>query len=314
MTARRPATKSKRAVDREIKHYLRTGEHDHDFTGWPGRDYLSRVTAGEQAIEDALVAEVKRLEAGCTLPSLPDGFDPTTFARRKVTPMVTGLFPAKERETILELLESSLVFLTHDNIEQVLREEHWLSSAWDLANLYLGSIGSKCLNGKPTYLVGLSQETTCYVSTEYFSDEDPFADFVVHEAAHVFHNWKRERVGLPHTRYQEWLLPIDYSKREQFAYACEAYGRILERAKSPAERRRLHAEYAESWVPSIDRVEQDELVDILAEAVTARNGWKRILERCAPPKRVPWSVLIKQAARDGVVSSDRSLVTKNEKQ
>ena len=77
-----------------------------------------------------------------------------------------GLFPAKERETILGLLEKSLVFLTHDNIEQVLREEHWLSSAWNLANLYLGSLGSKCLNGKPSYLVGLSKETTCYVSTE----------------------------------------------------------------------------------------------------------------------------------------------------
>jgi hypothetical protein len=187
-------------MDREIKRYLRTGEHDHAFNGWPGRDSLSRVTAGKQAMVDALVAEVRRLEAGRKSPSLPDGFDLTTFARRKVTPMVTGLFPAKERETILELLESSLVFLTHENIEKVLREERWLRSAWDLANLYLGSIGSRCLNGKPSYLVGLSQETTCYVSTDYFSDDDPFADFVVHEAAHVFHNWKRERVGLSHTR------------------------------------------------------------------------------------------------------------------
>lgn len=303
---------SKRAMDREIKRYLRTGEHDHAFNDWPGRDYLSRVTAGRQAMDDALVAEVRRLEDRQKLPSLPAGFDTATFERRKVTPMVTGLFPAKERETILELLESALVFLTHDNIEQVLREERWLSSAWDLANLYLGSIGSKCLNGKPSYLVGLSQETTCYVSTDYFSDDDPYADFVVHETAHVFHNWKRERVGLPHTRYQEWLLPIDFAKREEFAYACEAYSRILERAKSPAERQRLHAEYAESWVPSTDRMDQGELVDILAEAVNARNGWKRILKRCAPPKRVPRSVWIKQAVRDAVVCSDRRLVTQNE--
>lgn len=45
----------------------------------------------------------------------------------------------------------------------------------------------------------------------------------------------RRQVG-----YQEWLLPIDFAKREEFAYACEAYGRIRERAKNPAERRRLH--------------------------------------------------------------------------
>ena len=45
----------------------------------------------------------------------------------------------------------------------------------------------------------------------------------------------RRQVG-----YQEWLLPIDFAKREEFAYACEAYGRIRERAKNQAERRRLH--------------------------------------------------------------------------
>ena len=70
----------------------------------------------------------------------------------------------------------------------------WASASGATDALYLGSLGSKCLNGKPTYLVGLSQETTCYVSTDYFDDEDPFADFVVHEAAPVFHNCKRERV------------------------------------------------------------------------------------------------------------------------
>ena len=310
---RRSTKKTKRAMDREVKQYLRTGKHDHEFIGWPGDDFMTCLTNGKQVMEDALVAEVHRLESGQTFPELPAGVESTIFARKKVMPMVKGLFPAKERETILRLLEKSLVFLTHDNIEQVLREEQWLGSAWDLANLYLGSLGSKCLNGKPSYLVGLSQETTCYVSTDYFEDKDPFADFVVHETAHVFHNWKRERVGMCHTRYQEWLLPIDFCKREEFAYACEAYGRILERAKSPADRRRLHAEYVEAWVPSTDHVDQDELVDILAEAVSARNGWKRILKRCAPPKRVPRSVWIKQAAHNAVDRSDQSLDTKNRK-
>lgn len=30
-------------------------------------------------------------------------------------------------------------------------------------------------------------------------EEDEFADFVVHEAAHVFHNTKRRTLGLPET-------------------------------------------------------------------------------------------------------------------
>ena len=171
----------------------------------------------------------------------------------------------------------------------MLREERWPSTAWNLANLYLGSIGADCLNGNLSDLVGLSQETTCYVAMTYFSEDDPFADFVVHEAAHVFHNWKREFVGLPHTRYREWLLQIDFAKREEFAYACEAYHRILERGMSRPDRTRLLAEYADSGAPTTDRVDQEELVGILAGAVAARNGWKRILSRCAPPKRIPRS-------------------------
>jgi len=56
----------------------------------------------------------------------------------------------------------------------------------------------------------------------------PKSDYAIHEAAHIFHNCKREMIGLPATRRREWLLDIDYAKRETFAYACEAYSRILE--------------------------------------------------------------------------------------
>lgn len=37
--------------------------------------------------------------------------------------------------------------------------------------------------------------------------------------------------------------------------------------------------------PDVEDVDQAELIDIVAEAVDARNGWKRILQRCSPPKR-----------------------------
>ncbi|XYI02075.1 hypothetical protein ACMHYB_20790 [Sorangium sp. So ce1128] len=37
--------------------------------------------------------------------------------------------------------------------------------------------------------------TACCVSPAYFHENDPFADFIVHEAAHVFHNCKRKTVG-----------------------------------------------------------------------------------------------------------------------
>lgn len=281
-------TNPRGSIERAVKRYLRTGDHDLTFAGWPG-DLLARCKSGRRALADALVAEVSRRAQGRDTRGIPKGLELKTFARAKVGPMVTGLFPAKERDVILDLLENSLVFLTRDNIEQVLRETRWPHTAWSLANLYLGSIGAEGVDGKPSSFVGLSEETTSYVSLAYFDEDDPFSDFVVHEAAHVFHNWKRESVGLPHTRYREWLLQIDFAKREEFAYACEAYHRILERAASQTDRRRLLAEYADRWVPTTGQADQEELVDILSEAVAARNGWKRILSRCAPPRRIPYS-------------------------
>ncbi|MES0874008.1 hypothetical protein [Sinimarinibacterium thermocellulolyticum] len=95
----------------------------------------------------------------------------------------------------------------------------------------------------------------CYVSPSYFAGDDPFADFIVHEAAHIFHNCKRRTIGLRETRRREWLLDIELGERETFAYSCEAYARIVARAKSPAERRALAAEYGSKRRISEERVD-----------------------------------------------------------
>jgi hypothetical protein len=241
---------------------------------------LEQTQAGDDGLRAALIEEVRRRTAGRECPSLPPGFDAGQFVLGKVGPMVRGLFPAKEQPVLLDLFTRSLVFVTQDNIEKLLAEIEYLFTAWQIANLYLGSLHLPGLDGQPVELVGLSEATTFYVSMAYFRDGDPFADWVVHEAAHVFHNWKRNRAGLPHTRTREFLLEIAFAKREVFAYACEAYARILERAQSPADRRRLHAEYAQKWLPEAEGLDQAELVAVVGEAAGARNGWKRILERC----------------------------------
>ena len=123
-------------------------------------------------------------------------------------------------------------------------------------------------------IVGLSEETTCFVSLQYFSESDPFADFVVHEVAHIFHNCKRDTVGLPVTRRREWLLDIDYVKRETFAYSCEAYARIVERTRDLTGRDALAREYGREVHISEVRVDPAEVADILREAAPRRNGWK----------------------------------------
>jgi hypothetical protein len=47
-------------------------------------------------------------------------------------------------------------------------------------------MGAPLLGPDAPKIVGLTEETTCYVSLAYFREGDPFADFVVHEAAHIF--------------------------------------------------------------------------------------------------------------------------------
>jgi hypothetical protein len=105
------------------------------------------------------------------------------------------------------------------------------------------------------------------------------------DAAHIFHNCKRETIGLPHTRTREWLLEIDFCKRETFAYACEAYSRILELGSCRAQFKPLLGEYAATSLTSDERVDDAEIKDILADAITARNCWMRILEHCSPMRR-----------------------------
>jgi hypothetical protein len=108
---------------------------------------------------------------------------------------------------------------------------------------------------------------------------------VVHEAAHIFHNCKRRTAGLAETRRREWLLDIEFRKRETFAYACETYSRIRELGQSPADRRRLLARLENEGPMPPEAVDGDEYLEILGEAVAARNGWKKILSRCGPPRR-----------------------------
>jgi hypothetical protein len=267
---------------REIARYLATGEVDDYHRAWPG-DLFERARLARVELRGALVAEVRR-RAGARAASHRDDVDVAALARRKVEPMVRGLFHRAECETVLATLERAAVFLTAANIEHVLTHTQYDRTAWTLANLYLRSTGADLLSPDAPDLVGLSEHTTFYVSAEYLDEDHPFADFVVHEAAHVFHNCKRRTLGLHATRRREWLLDIAFGKRETFAYACEAYARIVERSPRLAPRELLAEEYRhDRGTPDVDGVDRDELVDIVRGAATARNGWKRILARCAPP-------------------------------
>ena len=276
-------TETQRTVAQETERYLRTGESDPYRSAWSG-GFLQREKRAHDDLRNALVREVRRLTAGISQEPLPES-DTILLTHAKVEPMVRGLFPKAEQDLVLAMLERSVIFVTGANIESLLLECSFDGSAWTLANLYLASVGAELLGEDAPCLVGVSEETTCYVSPEYFSQDDPFADFIVHEAAHIFHNCKRAIVGLRQTRRKEWLLDIEYRKRETFAYSCEAYARLIERGRKPVERRTLAEQYARTARISDERVDAAEVAGIIQAAAEARNGWKLILERCAPNRQ-----------------------------
>ena len=246
-----------------------------------GRVFWNEPEHSDTALREALIAAVRQRTAHAVAPAQLAGLELVGFTRAKVAPMVQGLFPVREVQTVLDVLARSVVFLTPATIEDVLRQMSWLGTAWDLANLYLVSCGAAALSKDARVIVGLSSETTCFVTSEYFHAQDRFDDFVVHEAAHIFHNCKRNSLGMSSTARREWLLEIAYQKRETFAYSCETYSRILQLGKGSAARRDLLEEIEAGPMPPDDRVDPQEYVDILREAVQAGNGWKRILRRCA---------------------------------
>jgi hypothetical protein len=272
-------------LEREVARYLATGDSDPLACAFPGDHALERMIGYERHLRAELIAEVRRREHGRRQAPVPADFNSPSWTRGKVEPMINGLFPAVERQVVLQTAECSIVFLTSEAAHQIIREIPFLESAWTVANMYLNSFGAPMLGNEAMQIVGLSLERKCYVSTEYFAEKDSFADYVTHEVAHIFHNCKRETLGLPHTLSKEWLLDIAYAKRETFAYACETYGRIVEQAQGTADRRSLLAQYALSPKPSDETVDSAELLDILTEAVAARNGWKRILARCSNSNR-----------------------------
>ena len=265
----------------EVDRYLRTGEHDVMSPHWPGANFLARAQYADAATRQALVATLRRRTSTAVAPVALAGIDLPLFTRAKLAPMVHGLFAEQEQGAVLDVLEHSVVFLTPATIETVLLTTPWLGTAWDLANLYLLSCNAKPLSKDARQIVGQSAETTCFVAMDYFSAPSRFDDFVVHEAAHVFHNCKRRTPGLKASPKREWLLDVDYAKREIFAYACERYSRILELCSSTAARREALLEVAQGPPPPDDRVDPQEYIEILTEAIASRNGWKVILRRCS---------------------------------
>jgi hypothetical protein len=195
--------------------------------------------------------------------------------------MVQGLFPRHEQACVLDMLERSVVFLTPVTIDQVLEQSRWLSTAWDLANLFLAGVKAEILSDDAPYLVGLSEETTCYLSAAYFDASGRFDDFLVHEVAHIFHNCKRQTIGLRETRSVRaaWRSTRQSARPSPMPARLTAATPVGHVARSTTE----CCEYVQGQCRHT-KGDVAEYLDNLGEAVVARNGWKRhpVALRAAP--------------------------------
>jgi hypothetical protein len=269
------------AIEREeaIRAYLETGKTDACYPAWGGSVFRGSQE-GAKEVREALVAAVKQKSAEAAARMVAAPMMRSEVLRDKLRPMINGLFSKNEREIVLEAIANDVVILTSDNVDQILLAESCSSTAWHLANLYLASIGSKPLHEDASCALGMNVGTTSYVSMKYFTQTNRFADYIMHEAAHAFHNCKRTLLGLRETRSREFLLNIDFCERETFAYACEVYSRVLQLGKTPAARIALAQEAIVDFVPPDEKVDIAKFHAALNAASKARNGWKKILEIC----------------------------------
>ena len=102
----------------EVSRYLCTGDVDLHCAAWPG-GFMERVACARDDLRQALVREVTRL-AGRRRHQLQAEVDAVALTRRKVEPMVRGLFARVEQDQVLAAVEKSVVFLTSANIESLI--------------------------------------------------------------------------------------------------------------------------------------------------------------------------------------------------
>jgi hypothetical protein len=98
-------------IAEDMEAYFRTGGSDLCGHAWPGASIMERAQRAHTDLLDALVAEVRRRAQGRHRDGPDELRDVTSFVRRKVGPMVRGLFSRAEHEAVLTLIESSVRFV-----------------------------------------------------------------------------------------------------------------------------------------------------------------------------------------------------------
>jgi hypothetical protein len=123
-----------------------------------------------------------------------------------------------------------------------------------------------------------------HVRWSAYETKDPYSDVVVHEAAHMLHYLKPSHYRLQVRHGQERFVDIEFRHRELFAYASEAYSRVILRGERKS--RIAFAEKMQEGAFSFPRAELADVAALVLEAARARNGW-RVIREATVIHRVP---------------------------
>ena len=263
-----------------IERFLRTGKETWDGAG-SGRFTLAGFNENEaytRASKTALrslfglLAELLPAEARTT-PQV----GPKTI-RRRIEPMVKGLVQDDWQEVALRELTARTFVLNFQGARTAMDAElatSFMGTARQILWALYGDYGLK------PERIDMGCDGVCagefaHVTLSAYESKDPYTDVIVHEAAHLLHYLKPRHYRLHTRRGQERFVDVEFRHRELFAFACEAYSRVV--LHGGRKSRIAFAEKMHDGAFSFPRSQVEEVAALVLCAARARNGWSVIRE------------------------------------
>ncbi len=262
-----------------LERFLRTGDETWDGAG-SGRftpAQFENNTTYRRAAKEALRTLFNLLANLLPVEIQQAPAIATEMVRARVEPMVRGLVQKDWQEVALRELVSRTFVLNFRGARTALEVELPscdMDSAWRILWGFYGDHGLKPDDVEMT-CDGLACDFA-HVRWSAYETQDPYSDVVVHETAHLLHYLKPTNFGLDIRRHQQRFVDIEFRHRELFAFACEAYSRVVLRGPRPS--RVAFAQKMCEGAFSFPRGSIEEVAALVLNAARARNGWRVIRE------------------------------------
>jgi len=164
--------------------------------------------------------------------------------RSRINPMVKGLVQSDWQEIALRELTARTFVLNFQGAKAAIDAEFstcYMGAAWRILWALFGDYGLKP-DEIEVECDGIAGDFA-HARWSACQTKDPYGDVVVHEAAHLLHYLKPGHYGLHVRRGQERFVDVEFCHRELFAFACEAYSRVVLHSE-----RKLRISFAEKML------------------------------------------------------------------